>query len=130
MFFCLCSIFLVLSSFVTFSLQPLARCCHQCTFSAFRPGDIFSSVKVLYFFNNSQIGGIKLMFHAWRVERKKERRGEHDRNREKRGRKMAGGVLEKFVSRKVTHSTRTSVKGKRNFSPLPPKISFHLLIFL
>lgn len=67
----------------------LTQCRHQCTCLwvvqsfcvLFRAGDIFSSVKVLYFFNNSWIGGIKLMFHAWGVKDEREERSKLERNK-------------------------------------------------
>lgn len=80
----------------------LTQCRHQCTCLwvgqsfcvLFRAGDIFSSVKVLYFFNNSWIGGIKLMFHAWGVKDEREERSKLERNKKKSnwktGRKWQG----------------------------------------
>lgn len=60
------------------------------------------------------------MFHARRVGRqKREERGEHERNtqkkREGRRENRRGKYQESLVSWKVTHSTRTLVKGKWNF---------------
>lgn len=105
LFFCVCSIFPVLSLFFFFFCNlfaTLTQCRHQCTCLwvgqsfcvLFRAGDIFSSVKVLYFFNNSWIGGIKLMFHAWGVKDEREERSKLERNKKKSnwktGRKWQG----------------------------------------
>lgn len=69
------------------------------------------------------------MFHAWRVESKREERSEHERNtkkkerkRERQKEKWQGKKYNSLVSWKVTHSTRTLVKGKGSFSALLKKL--------
>lgn len=96
----------------------------------FGAGDIFSSVKVLYFFNNSWIGGIKLMFHAWGVKDERERREASLRETKKKksnwktGRKWQGKKSESLASQKVTDSARTLVKGTGCSSTLSQNLPF------
>lgn len=73
------------------------------------------------------------MFHARRVGRqRREERGEHERNTQKKERdgeeKRRGKYQESLVSWKVTHSTMTFGQRQVGFSPPSLKISLYLLI--